>query len=181
MEGTSVTFSKKVDDIEEPILLPEEWYSFELIQNPEIKPNAAMNSDPEGEKAGHNWVVTLRTIECEDPSFNGRRFVLFFGIPKEADNENYTNDGQKIYDAKMKNIVEFASAFGGDVMEDTVELHAGAKGMCYVLQGLHRTSGEPENSIDIFQAGFKPCGGSVYGGAEGGEVEEIHEPPSNEF
>ena len=164
MEDANVSptlgFSKRIDEVAEAILLPEEWYDFVVIEDPKVAPNNAMREDPESEKAGMNWIVTMKS-QCDEPEFSGRRFTLFFGVPKESDEENYTQDGQKISDAKMERIVEFVKNFGGDVGEDEVTLTAGARGQCYVQQKINKTSGNVENAIDIFNSGFKPPSGAA--------------------
>jgi hypothetical protein len=150
-------FGKSVDEIEAPVLLPEGWRMMELTEEPKVEPNAAFKEDPNAEKAGHNWVVRLVTAD-DDPAFNGRRFTLWLGVPKPADSEKYTQDGQKVYDAKMQRIVDFVEAFGGHVGGSKVSIAKGARGQCYVLQQINKGTGEVENSIDIFNQGFKPAG-----------------------
>lgn len=149
-------FGKSVDEIEAPQLLPEGWMTMELTDEPKVEPNAAFKDDPNSEKAGHNWMVHLNTVD--DPMYNGRRFTLWLGIPKPVDAEKYTQNGQKVYDAKMERIVRFVEAFGGHIRGSKVTLSQGARGMCYVLQQVNKSSGEVENVIDIFNQGFKPAG-----------------------
>ena len=163
-------FGKDVDDIEEPLLLPEGWRTFELMDEPKTEENKAMKEDPEAENAGHNW--SLRLASCDgEAMYNGRTFFLRFPIPKEADKDAYDSRGKKIYDAKMERITGFVSAFGGYVAGRRVELLKGAKGMCYVLQQISKfgaSLGQPENQIDIFNQGFKKVGS----GEGGGEASE---------
>ncbi len=161
---STVTFGKRVDDIEEPILLPEDWYPMEVLKEPEVMINKAKKDDPEAENAGDNWVVSMKTVDCEE-EFAGREMAVFLGIPNEKDKYKFTRDGQRIYDKKMQNIVNFAEAFGGTIGEDDATLNAGALGRVYVLQGPNRISGEMENSIDIFNAGYKTYGADDGGGA----------------
>lgn len=152
-------FGKSVDEIEEAILLPEGWRTMELMDDPKVEPNAAFKDDPNGEKAGHNWLVHLATVD-EDPAYNGRRFTLWLGIPKEADKKEYTQSGQKVYDTKMQRIVDFVEAFGGHINGARVSINQGAKGQCYVLQQIAKGGnniGEVQNQIDIFNNGFKPA------------------------
>lgn len=147
-------FGKSVDDIEAPTLLGEGWKLMELMDEPKVEPNQAFKEDPNGEKAGHNWLVHLATVS-EEPEFSGRRFTLWLGIPKPGDEKKYTQNGQKIYDAKMSRIVQFVEAFGGTISGSRVSLGKGARGQCYVLQAINKQTGEVENSIDQFNQGFK--------------------------
>lgn len=151
---SELEFGKDIDDIEAPVLLSEGWKTMRLTEDPKTEPNAAFKDDPNGEKAGHNWVVRLVT-EDEDPAAAGRRFTLWLGLPKPKDMTTYTSDGQKVYDAKMERIVSFVEAFGGKAGGRNVSLNKGAVGMCYVLQQINKQSGEVENVIDIFNMGFK--------------------------
>ena len=151
---SELEFGKDIDDIEAPVLLAEGWKTMELTDEPKVEPNAAFKDDPNGEKAGHNWMVHLVTKD-EDPAASGRRFTLWLGLPKPKDMETYTSAGQKVYDAKMERIVSFVEAFGGKISGRKVELRKGAQGMCYVLQQINKQSGDVENQIDIFNMGFK--------------------------
>ena len=152
---SEMEFGKNVDEIEEPVLVPESWQEFEIEDDPKVLPNEAFKSDPTGEKAGHNWVVHLK-LKSDEPMYNGRRFTIWLGVPKDADKESYTQVGQKVYDAKMQRIVNFVEAFGGTVGTNRVSLGRGMKGMCYVLQQVDRIDQDKlVNSIDIFNAGFK--------------------------
>jgi len=167
-------FGKDVDDIEEPVLIPEGWKVFELMDEPKTEKNNAMKeqerSGEENPDAGFNWSLRLATTDGE-AMYNGRTFFLRFPIPKEADKDAYDSRGKKIYDAKMERITGFVSAFGGYVAGRRVELLKGAKGMCYVLQQISKfgaSLGQPENQIDIFNQGFKKVGS----GEGGGEASE---------
>lgn len=152
---SSLDLGKSIDDIEAPVLLPEGWYEMEVASPaPSVMPNAAKAQDPADPKAGDNWVIRLKTVHPE-AQYSGRRFTLWLGVPKEADREAYTQDGQKIYDAKMQRIVDFVLAFGGTAEGSQVTLNVGSQGRCYILQQINRLSGELENQIDIFNAGFK--------------------------
>lgn len=153
-------FGKSVDDIEEPVLLPEGWRTLELLDEPKTEENKALQeqkrSGTVNPDAGHNWLLRLATVDSE-PMYDGRTFFLRFPIPKEGDKESYTSRGQNVFDAKMSRIVGFVTAFGGYAGGTKVELHKGAVGMAYVLQQINKQSGQVENVIDIFNQGFKPA------------------------
>ena len=151
---SELEFGKSIDEIEAPELLPEGWYTMEVTQEPEVMPNEAYKNNPADEKAGHNWVVRLKTVS-EEPIYDGRRFTIWLGVPKAGDEGKYTSNGQKIYDAKMQRIVGFVEAFGGLSSGKTVSLRQGARGQAYVLQQINKQSNVIENSVDIFNQGFK--------------------------
>ena len=146
------TFPKPVEDIEEPVLLEEDWYLGEICGPPEQKKNKAMQDDPSSEKAGFNLVVPVKLLE---DLAAGRRFTLYFPWPKEADARTYTTSGQTWLDKKMTDISQFAEAFGGSVEGTDVILQEGLRGYVYVNQGLDQSGQNIQNNVDIF-AGFKP-------------------------
>jgi len=148
------TFPKPVEDIEEPVLLEEDWYLGEICGKPEIKPNKAMQDDPQSEKAGHNLVVPVKLLE---DLATGRRFTLYFPWPREGDERAYTTSGQSWLDKKMTDISQFAESFGGSVEGTDVLIQEGLRGYVYVNQGLDMSGQNIQNSVDIF-AGFKAEG-----------------------
>lgn len=147
-------FGKSVDEIEEPVLIPEGWRVFKLEDEPKVEENKAMRENPGSPEAGHNWLLRISVVDDEG-MYNGRMFFLRLALPRPSDEENYSSRGQKLADAKMQRIVGFVEAFGGSVEGRKVNLGAGAMGQAYVLQQLNGLSGEPENAIDIFNQGFK--------------------------
>ena len=159
VEVGSLDLGKSVDEIEAPVLLPEEWYLVEVGVKPEVKKNAAMERDANDPKAGYNWVMNLVTIS-EDEDYHGRWLTCWLGIPKEDDEKVRDRRGQKVFDAKMQRIVDFVTAFGGTIDGGNASLQKGATGMVYVLQRLNSETGELENSVNIFGRGgespFKP-------------------------
>lgn len=147
----TLSFGKNVDDIEQPPLLPEDWYVVEVREVPQVKANKAKLNDPEDEKAGNNWVVPVKTV-TDEPEFNGRYFTLFFPLPRPGDDEKRTPQGMTVEDQCIERIGEFVKKFGGTVSGDEVQLGVGARGQVYVEQQVF--GGEPRNSVNTF-AGFK--------------------------
>jgi len=147
---------KDVDDIQEPELMPEDWYPFEIAEEPEQAPNNAMKEGgPEAEKAGFNIVIQLR---CDDdtPEYKGRPFWLYLPLPTEGDSSRYTPIGMTMEDSKMQRIKEFAEAFSNSKIEGSeFSLSKGMKGMLYVTQGLDQSGQNLRNQIDAF-AGARP-------------------------
>lgn len=152
---SELEFGKSIDDIEAPELLPEGWYEMEVTQEPEVMPNEAYKSNPSDEKAGHNWVVRMKSVS-EEPMYDGRRFTIWLGIPAKKDENKWTSNGQKVYDAKMSRIVQFVEAFGGITSGRVVSLRQGTRGQVYILnQRINQQTNVIENTVDIFNQGFK--------------------------
>jgi len=159
-------FKKSVDDIEEPELLSEDWYAFEIAKEPEILMNRALAAEVgegasddeidqalrENDKCGYNLVVSLMCIS-DDPLANGRRFKLYIPYPSDYDEDRYDGIGQKVYDAKLQRIAEFAEAFQGDVDGGEITMLPGGKGQAYVI--VQEGQRGQMNSVDLF-SGFKP-------------------------
>jgi hypothetical protein len=143
---TTFKFNKPISEIEDPELLPKDWYRMRISTKPEIQENA--------KKTGENLFMRLKVVMPEDEMFDGRELPLWLSMPTAEDEENYDNKGVKIADAKMKRIVQFAEASGGVADEDEFDIQEGATVFCYVGKQLDRSGLEMENSIDIF-SGFK--------------------------
>ena len=152
---TTLKFKKSIDDIEEPALLPEDWYIFRVTEPPEVKDN---NSKKKGasyeDGAGQNLVLKLRSVsdiaEC-----SGRAFTLYLPYPSEEDMENYDGRGMLKYDAKMERIVDFANkATGCSADGDEITILPNALIGIYVTQGLDQHENKPTNNLDWFQ-GFR--------------------------
>lgn len=163
-------FRKTRDDIEEGTPMPEDWYSFEIAKEVEVKPNNALKQATNGsedeaeldaamkmdEKCGLNMVIPLVCID-ENEEYKGRRLTLYLQYPSEYDEDRYDGVGQKKYDSKLQTIMDFTEAFGGDIDGEQVTLMKGMKGQCYVTIGLNPKSGKQTNQVDQF-SGFKPLG-----------------------
>ena len=147
---TVFTLPKDVDDIEEAVLLPEDFYNCVIVKEPVLKPNKKMEvglSEEEG--AGYNLIIVLKT-ESDDPEFAGRWFTLYFGWPTLADENKRDMRGSKISDKKMGDIIKFTLAFGGSVEGLDVILSENLRGQGYVLQEIDSRSGTLVNSISPF-------------------------------
>lgn len=164
---------KDAGDVQEPELMPMDWYNFEISADPEQEPNkwssALANGDEtvntnkgplpvDPTRTGYNIVVNLRTIS-DVPEFNGRPFRVWIPLPTEYDKTHYTPIGQTLEDSWVERAAQFASAFSGvNVDGDTVDLSAGMKGMLYVNQQLDQSGQNMRNNIDYF-AGARPYDG----------------------
>lgn len=143
---TTFKFNKPISDIEDPELLPKDWYKFRISTKPEIQQNA--------KKTGENLFMRLKLVMPEEPQFDGRELPLWLAMPNEEDEGRYDNKGAKISDQKMKRIVSFTEKAGGIVDEDEFDLQEGMMIVCYVDQQLDQAGQDMENTINIF-SGFK--------------------------
>lgn len=145
------TFAKPIEDVEEPILLEEDWYRARIATSPTIAPNKAKQADPESEKAGDNLEVSLRLVEGEA---DGRRFKLYLPWASLEDEDKYDGIGMKVSDAKMERIADFTVKFGGVVEGTDIVLEENMEGYVYVTRGLDQQGQRMINNVDPF-AGFK--------------------------
>ena len=152
---TTLQFRKAVEEIEEPTLMPVDWYQVEITEEPDFEDNSKKKKGlSEEEGAGQNLVVNLRTIH-DDPEFSGRYFRLWLPWPNESDEEARDGRGQRKSDSKMKRIAEFVTAFGGDVDGSELVVKAGMSGQVYIDQNIPPGQTEIQNGVSLF-AGFKP-------------------------
>jgi hypothetical protein len=145
------SFAKPIEDVEEPVLLEEDWYLARIAKAPSLEPNKAKQEDPESEKAGDNLVIALGLIEGEA---NGRRFTLYLPWPSAKDENLYDGIGMKQSDAKMERIADFVTKFGGVSDGTDVMIEENMEGYVYVTRGLDQQGQRMLNSVDPF-AGFK--------------------------
>lgn len=143
-------FGKDVDDIEKPLLMPEDYYLFKVTGTPKSEKNKEMQNNPGSEKAGYNWVVPLSSIDRDNPQFSGRTFRAFLPLPKPEDENTYDGRGQKVYDAKMDRIKKFVIAAGGVAEGKTVMLAPGSLIGLHVVQSVNPRTQELVNNLDIF-------------------------------
>ena len=152
---------KDAGDIEQPELLPEDWYPFVISAEPEQLPNAKKKADPNAEGAGDNIVIKLSCLS-DDPRFASRPMTVWLPLPAPGDSEARTPMGQTKEDSKVERITAWAEAFSGSVVEGSeVGLSAGMKAMCYVTQGLDQAKVNLVNSFGFTNP--KPMGGDVDG------------------
>lgn len=153
---TTMEFSKSVDDIEEPVPIPEDWYVFLIATAPQIKPNQKKRDGLTYEDgAADNLVVNLRTIS-DEPEYNGRGMTIWLPYPCPEDEEAFNRDGMKKYDEKFQRLALFAeTAKGCDIEGSTINIRANGRIGLYVTQAISRSDpNKLENNIDIW-SGFK--------------------------
>jgi len=142
--------TKRVDEIQEPELLPEDWYLLRITREPRKEPNKAKREGgPDAEGAGDNLVLDMR-VQHEDPAKNGRPFTKYLRWPQEGDDEEFIG-GQTKEDFLTQQIAQVASAFVGyDVEADQVEFEAGMEAQFYIVQGVDNRDGvTPRNEISM--------------------------------
>lgn len=139
---TTFKFKKPIEDIEDPELLPKDWYKFRIATKPEVQQNS--------KKTGENLFMRLRLLMPEEELFDGRELPLWLSMPTEEDEKKYDNKGAKISDAKMKRIVNFTECAGGVIDGEEFDLQQGMTVVCYVDQQLDQAGQEMENTINIF-------------------------------
>ena len=147
---TTFSFHKPIEDIEEPVLLEEDWYKARISKSPSIEPNKAMKESSENEKAGHNLVISLRLTGNTLEGADGRMFTLYPPWPSEKDETLYDGRGMKLSDAKIQRIAGIVDGFGGLVDGTDIMLEEGMEGFVYITRGLDQQGQEMQNNIDLF-------------------------------
>jgi hypothetical protein len=145
------------DDIQEAILLPEDWYKMEIFKEPTEAKNRAWTDVGESltleaakninEKAAKNIVIHLKVIS-DVPEHNGRMLTKWLPLPNQFDEGQYTNRGQHVPDSKAEVIFKWAEAFGGTIEGSEASLSIGQKAYVYVIQD-EDLEGEPVNAISM--------------------------------
>jgi hypothetical protein len=154
---TTLSFSKSVDDIEEPELIPEDWYVFRVSEPPSVEENKAMKAKKSyADGAGKNLVISLRLIS-DIQEYSGRTFKLYLPYPVEEDLNQYDGRGMLKYDAKLARIAEFAEkATGCNVEGSEITILPNAQVGLYLTQGLDQAGVNLTNSLDWFQGFMAP-------------------------
>lgn len=134
-----INLGKKVDDVSEAKLLPEDWYRVFVVEEPREMDNRA--------GTGKNWVISLRTQGNTEPEHNGFRLPVFLPLPAEGDAEEY-NQGQSLEDQKIERILKWIHAFDGTVDGENVDIEEASEAYVYIIQGLYKE--KMQNSINIF-------------------------------
>lgn len=144
------------DDIQEAVLLPEDWYTMEITREPYEDKNAAWKEVGESlpharviktnEKAGKNIVVNLKVVS-EVPEFAGRTLTKWLSLPHEFDEGKYMNNGQPKADWKAEIIHKWVEAFGGVSEGAEISLSQGQRALVYVIVGKGMDGETDENSI----------------------------------
>jgi len=147
-----------VDNIQEPVLLPNDKYAVIIYAEPEIQPNKALRekgADAEG--AGHNIILRTKVYLPESPEFNGRQMNnIYLPMVKDGDDEKYNARGMTIKDHKLERIAEVVEGFGGEVMGDSVTVSKGLMAVGMIIQKKNDTTGKMENELQVFGSQGNP-------------------------
>lgn len=152
---TTLKFHKAVDDIEQPKLLPEDWYIVQVVNPPTIEDNdKAKKKLSYEEGAGKNLIIQTRTVS-NIAEYNGRAFKIYLPCPVEQDLNAFDGRGMNKYDAKMERIAEFAEkATGCSIYGNEVTILPNARIGVYITQALDQQGKELVNNLNWF-SGFK--------------------------
>jgi len=144
---------KNVEDVVQPEALPEDWYTLEIVEEPELAPNKKLAAGgPQAEGAGMNIVIKCNVVS-EIPEHSGRPFTLWVSFPSEQDKDRFTKMGQSYEDFKMDRIKVLMKAFSGQEPEgDEVDFQPGQRAMFYVVQALGQDGVTVRNDVDIRMA-----------------------------
>lgn len=158
---------KRKEDLQEPVLLAEDWYKMEIVKDMFQSKNSKWrdvdeNADPATiEGAGYSFVLQMKVVS-DIVEENGRRLTKWLSCPNPTDEGRFTNDGQPMEDWKLDEIYKWVEAFTGSIDGSTVGLKAGSQGQVYVTQGLGRDKETIENQIP-----FSPAPKKIGNGDEG--------------
>lgn len=142
------------EDIQQPVLLPEDWYMMELQKDSLAKNNAwktagehlpldqAIQKDP---KAGENLVLQLKVVS-DTPEFSGRYLTKYLPWPNPHDEGQFTGRGQPKGDAKAEVIYTWVKALSGLAEGQEISLAPGQKCLVYIVQEKDQ-NGQLTNSI----------------------------------
>jgi hypothetical protein len=151
---TTFKLPKKISDVQDQQLLPEDWYIMRLSQEPTVEDNKKMKDGGAGaEGAGQNIVLKMVTVS-ENPVYNGRMFTMWLPLPNAADRDIFFN-GQSREDSKLERIAAVVSAFNGGNAPagDEFELHQGDEALFYVTtETAYNDDSRYVNAIDGKQA-----------------------------
>ena len=168
------------DDIQEGVVLPEDWYTAEISKEPYEDKNAAWKEAGEGlsledafkanEKCGSNIVVNLR-IKTDDPETDGRSLTKWLPQPNEFDVGRYMTDGQAREHWKAEVIHKWVEAFGGDQDGAEVSFSKGQKALVYVVEEPDRN--DEDKQVNAISMNVDPRAIGTGGLAEEGDLDPL--------
>lgn len=140
---------KAVNEIQEAVPMPPEWYLARLVQEPKLEDNAKKRAGKTPEEgAGQNIVLRFR-IQDDNPEFHGRQLTKWLPWPNDADEGQFMQNGQPKVDWKMEQIVVWCEALGQTAEGNKVDFVAGSECYVYVVQQESLDGSSIENSIDM--------------------------------
>jgi len=147
-----------VDNIQEPVLLPNDKYALIIYAEPERLPNKTLRDNGEdADGAGYNIVIRTKVYLPDTPEFHGRQMnTIYLPMVKDGDDEKYNNRGMTIKDAKLERCAEVVNGFGGTVMGDTVTISKGMMAVGTIIQKKNDLTGKMENELQVFGSQGNP-------------------------
>ena len=146
------------DDIQEGVLLPEDWYTCEISREPYEDKNSAWKTAGENlpleeaaksnPKVGKNIVVNLKVVS-ETPDHDGRGITKWLPLPNALDEGLYMNDGQEKAHWKAETVHKWVEAFGGASEGAEVSLAEGQKALVYIVVGKDQSGEEDQNAVSM--------------------------------
>jgi hypothetical protein len=152
---TEFEFGKGADDIQQPELLPEDWYLLRIVKPPKLMPNAKKkNNMSEEDGARDNIVINLRVVH-ENPAWSGRPLTKWLPVPNSTDDTRFDEfTGMKLDDKLLDTVFKWDAAFNGGAQaeEGKANFEPGSEAFVYVVQQFDGREGREEelvNSIDM--------------------------------
>jgi len=146
----TVTLPKNVEDISEPVPLPEGWYTLQIIDEPEMAANRAMSDRGPGDVDARTNIVIKCAVVSDDENINGRPFILYLSMPNANDATRRTKLGQTYEDLFSVRIADYAEAFGGSrPVGDEVGFSVGQRALFYIVQELGQDGSTIRNSVSF--------------------------------
>jgi len=157
------------EDIQQPSLLPEDWYTVEIFKEPTEAKNNAWKDVGENlsieeagkidKKAGKYIYIPLKVVS-DTPEQAGRMLVKRLSLPSVLDEGEFTNQGQPKADWKADIIFKWVEAFGGSIAGGEASLAKGQRAQVYVIIGKDQSGEKDQNDISM-NVNPRPIGGGV--------------------
>lgn len=153
------------DDVQEGVLLPEDWYTMKITREPYKDKNSHWKGAGEklpfdqaseiNPKAGENIVVNL-AVKSGTPEFDGRSFTKWLPLPNPNDASFYMNDGQPKADWKADVVHKWVEAFGGISEGAEVSLSETQEALVYVIQEPDSREGSDGSIVNSISMNVHP-------------------------
>jgi len=167
---STINVGMSQDDVTEAILLPEDWYTVELVKDPYQMKNKKWRDGGENlpadevEGAGYTLVLQLK-VASDVAEHNGRQFTKWLSLPNPSDDGAFMNDGQEKASWKADAVFDWYTKLGGTIEGSDVSVAIGAKCQVYVVQEVGFDGETIVNSISMNVAP-RPLGGGEGGSGD---------------
>lgn len=102
---------KDIEEILEAELLPNGWYTVQIMEEPKIGPNWTMQNEPAKTEMCRNELVLKTEIVSEVEDWNGRPLTIKLAIPNAQDATGKNKMGQTWEDQYLGWLSNFCKAF----------------------------------------------------------------------